>query len=314
MKSEQNRLATSTTVPAADCWLRVSIHGLFIGAFSPSGNFLEIGALNPSPDSHKLTLQLWDRDKGVMLVDYGKLSPISPTTPPINLGVPGGQNIQACGPGQGSEGRFDLSLIADFETELYHGKCRKKKDTLTPRLRVFNGMTYTAIRSTLLEKSIDRGLHQTWRSIAMLTAIDVTTAKDTEAILEIDGTPHTISRTDGNQNLVFRNDCSGADCKQVPTGGDRSDFNFLFYAFDPPAGDNHKIDIFIHTSFDRNKDLIRLGGERLGIDPTTAGQEKYLAGVGEIFSPNLRPPHSFTGFDPCGMGFFGDSNGLDDNS
>lgn len=303
MSEKKNALTTWADIPPvterpADCWLRVLIHGLFISAFGgeKTSPYLEIGSLYAPPPRHTLDLSLFDREDEHPIQCFTKGINHRST---IELQVKDGGDLMQYATG-GRE-RFDLNWVADFEgPEFYADKCEKMPAKLGPRLYVFNGVVYTAIRSYVLKKVTNGD----FRRITQVLAVDI--ASGTDFTLVIDGNKVPPICNDGRKyNLVFRNDC-GHECDgtSVPTGA--SDFNYLFTAFAPPYSGGHTIEISADGDYSEecqnklvDRDIADLGG---------SGKEarEYLRGLDEVFFS--RP---LSRFDPCGTGFFGSSTGLD---
>lgn len=312
MNNEQT-LAVPPNIPHVtshprDCWLRILMHGLFIGAWGETGGrkYLEIGALYPSPARHHLSLRLINRTTGAEItIPYNETSL-------IEVEVTGGEiPIHRCGP-KGSRGQYDWDGVADFEAvDLYGSHCKKIPAKLKPRLRIYNGVAFTALRSPLLEKKVASAAKQNFGPIGLLMAVGI--ERGDEAIIRVGAWEKRIQRTD-KWNLVYRNDCMN-DCDIPPAPQTLSDFNHLFHAFAPPIGSSHSIEIYTHTHFNAADELNRLRAERRAVVAGTGDSEyEYLKGIHdvlklEVAEEKIRP--DATRYDPCGMGFFGDGNGLD---
>lgn len=308
-QSSSNVLPNTQTTNKLERPYRVQVlfHGLLIGAFKKENgvSFFEVGVLHPSPKEphiHQLKLEVWDRD------DYAAAKHRITCDNPddvMELEVTGGGGIRAYrrnrdfNHDEDNDNRYDARWLADFESasDFYADKCEKYPKKLRHRFRFYDGVVYSLLRSVDLQKETRVGDKRlTLGRITQVLAIglngkNLRLANSNGELLALND--------EDNYNIVVSNGCV---IPNKPEPNKDSDFNYLFDAFSPPT----PIKVYTHEERTPEKMIAQMNAEVSGIRNSEL-PEQQLAGLWEIFGPGL------SRYDPCGMGFFGQSNGLDDS-
>lgn len=296
--------------------IRILLHGLLVSAFKTNpqtGEYdrFEVGALNERVSGHSLQLLICERRQGA-----------NPT--PISLG--GYPYISLRFTQQHSQmklRRYETSIFdpddfrttLDFEKRVHPRKVDKIQDKISPRLYIHDGVVHPLLRSAELLKN-----KQDFGQVAQVMAIDIEvpaplpTGLEAELILHQNPDPSSGRVTSArkfdlkkNYNIVFRNDCQGG-CGIGPS--DPLDLNELKKCFNPPTGHQH------HTLEHKyNDSLVRLWIEReihrVLFDKNNVAP---FAGLEDVFfHSSVIQALASSRYNPCGIGYFGYSNGLNDN-
>ncbi len=298
----------STDWPPGDFPIRVLLHGLLVSAFNNKEQRLEVGSLNPVPEKHSRELRVFER--------LGAEVPGSPFRieaddiiqlkfDPAGV-VPGMRKVQPSGTfDKQNADPHDFRWVLDFE-QVYGTKLRKIPAAMKPRFFLYNGVVHSLLRSSVLAKS-----EEPFRRIAQVMAIDIDfpagAPADLKAVLYRNKDAIFTFDLTRKHNVVFQNTC------RVPrTERGAADLDKLQQTYQPPPGrpyftfanaeSNERVELNIRDEISRVRGPLR--------------DRSLLNGLNDIYGLPGDPDFHEAGpefrVDPCGMGYFGSSDGLDD--
>ncbi|MFN0109943.1 MAG: hypothetical protein ACKVZH_13900 [Blastocatellia bacterium] len=288
-------------------WIRVLTHGLFVGAFRRDAEgraMLEVASLKDPSPKHQLILELWDRGNPIQPLKSFPVTHSSVVS--LEIGDPDGVSTYQQADEfkwQESDDRYDARWMADFERDFFGQKCGKQE--LGLRFLINEGLLFTLLRSIPVFLSENNGQPTEWRRIAQVMAIDIEYRTGRTAQLKVGDESTPLSKL-GKFNVVLRNDCGGEGAENGT-----SDFTELFRTVVKPDG---KPDFAIHKNphIPDAIALITMDNEIRGIGGMLGTPEQQLLGLHSIFRISSPFDAGDASIDPCGEGFFGNSDGLDD--
>lgn len=306
-------LKIALALPSRDSvQIRVIFHGLVVSAFRTNDagtayNSFDVGAFSPPVTGsarqkhipkliiYNTTLERKELEIEVKDKEAVTLQSLQAMTPLARLAL---NDTNAS-----YHRRFDQ--ILDYERLYYPApslnRLKKMRSKISPRFTLQNGVLHTLIRTPNIIKTGGGGLQ-----IAQVIAADMAFTGNS---LPTNGTPiAVISITNKlsymllagqTYNIIFENDC-GDNCD---TASGRLDLNYLNDTFTPPEGQDYYVfNLPMGTQIEQHleHEIKRCVDDR---------GEHVLSG--SIFETRTR--ELLGRLSPCGLGYFGYSDGLDHN-
>ncbi len=281
--------------------VQVLIHGLFAAAMK--GTTFECGRLADDIRGHDFKMTICNRSDSSDFID---IIPRNNQVVKITSQRPSGVCLYQPTPTFNrltATDRYDFRWAVDLESEIYPKRCKKYSEKLTPRFSIETGMAYTLMRSIPLKKLADDRFSD-FGMIGQVLAIGIN--DDEIAKISVGNFPLTLNQNH-KYNIVLRYDCKDSN----PRGRTRSDFHHLLSAFGPPSTQNPNNVPELWLPLDNSGAAEQAWKEYEGLKSRGGGEtsEEQLAGLKEIYTGYKERAAART--DPCGMGFLGDSCGLD---